>query len=843
MRLPTTSLPVLLLAALPAAAQLPAPGGAHVRTDDQGCSALALQAPLGQRPGSAAKLGLDPAWTPLGPFGGDVSDVAAKPGEQNVVLAGIAPSSGLGGTLFRSTDAGASWTEVASLKGKSVYDLEFAADGTAWAGTIDGPWKSTNGGASWTPVPLGIGLNDQVLEIALDALLPSRLWVGVADALGSQPQVVLRSDTGGASWTNVTPPLGTPLGCTGLAVDPANSNRVFACFAGSFGGGAIWRSLNGGASWTNVSAGLPANPLNDVQISGPRVLVCGGQLFGSQLVGVYASTTDGASWTPLHDGTWPLLVIHDLELDPADANRIYAASAGAGVYRTLDGGVSWEFGFGGTSGLSVNAVAVAPAGTAPIYAGSSSVAVWKSSGGAFLPSSAGIGSLNTVSISANPLDADELAVAFQGLNDGGVYSSLDGGLTWHLEALPGTRYNTVAFAPDGRLYAISDGPSTIAPEGVYRRDPTAWVPIGPDQGAAFESELFALAFDAADPDLLFAAGADFGVAGFEPTIWRTPDGGGIWTKTYEGAEDNEQVLDVAPLATAGGLDFVAAFQDLGAAQTGGALRSSDGGFSWSPSSAGLAPGAQATSLAVDRLDALTVYLADNDFGAGGVYRSLDGGQSWSPHGAAGKTLRLESDPLKPQRFFAAHQEGAKVSLSEDGGLLYAPYDAGLAAAGLVNDLSLVRGTCERLLLATATGSFGRTATCELEGEATTISVALGGSQQLDLARGPAAAAALYWIFGSVSGTSPGITAFGVTMPLNFDFYFNFTLTHGSTGLIAGGTGALGAAGGAQALFSVPGSLVDPSLVGTTVNHAFATFTLVPFAVLSASNAAGVLLTP
>ena len=67
------------------------------------------------------------------------------------------------------------------------------------------------------------------------------------------------------------------------------------------------------------------------------------------------------------------------------------------------------------------------------------------------------------SVDANPNDPQELAIAFQGLNDGGVQTSANGGLTWSNEPVPPTRYDTVRFAPDGTLYAISDGPSSVAP--------------------------------------------------------------------------------------------------------------------------------------------------------------------------------------------------------------------------------------------------------------------------------------------------------------------------------------------------------------------------------------------
>src|SRR5439155_18017639 len=134
--------------------------------------------------------------------------------------------------------------------------------------------------------------------------------------------------------------------------------------------------------------------------------------------------------------------------------------------------------------------------------------------------SRGISSLDLFSIHANPLDPDELAVAFQGANNGGVFSSADGGVTWSLESAPPTRYSVVRFAPDGTLYAISSGPSSVAQEGLYRRENNgSWTPLGPNQGPLFESDLATMRSSVNDPALILLGGADFGVAGSEGTIW------------------------------------------------------------------------------------------------------------------------------------------------------------------------------------------------------------------------------------------------------------------------------------------------------------------------------------
>ena len=274
----------------------------------------------------------------LGPPGGDVFDAAVSTADPGIALAGIAPDGSFGGTLYRSTDAGNTWSEVLPLNGISVFDIEFAADGAAYIGTQDSVRRSTDGGISWTLLNLGIGVNDQVFDVALDPSNPSIIWAGIADASGAQPVNVMRSTDSGATWSNRTPPLAAPISCRGIAVDPTDSNTVIAVFGGDFGGGQVWTTTDGGDSWTNRSAGLQNNPMQAVVYDGSRLLVGGGQLFGSENVGLYRSTDVGATWTPLHDGTWPVLVVDAIAVDPNDAQTILVAMDGSGVNRTTDGG-------------------------------------------------------------------------------------------------------------------------------------------------------------------------------------------------------------------------------------------------------------------------------------------------------------------------------------------------------------------------------------------------------------------------------------------------------------------------------------------------------------------------
>jgi hypothetical protein len=647
------------------------------------------------------------AWQALGPFGGDIEDVQVSPVDANLVLAALAPSAG-GGSLYRSTSGGASWSQVATLAGKACYDIAFAPDGTAYVATIDSVWKSVNGGASFTALNLGIGLNDQVFEVDVDPADPLRLWCGVADALGTQTVNVMLSVNGGTSWSNKTPPLPAPLSCTGIAIDPANTQHVFACFAGAFGGGKVWVTANGGTTWVNRSPGLPNNPMKDIVFDGARVLLGGGQLFGSQSVGLYSTIDDGVTWIPLHDGTWPVLVVNDIGLDPNDSDVILVGSAGKGVFRSEDDGLSWAFQVGGTGSLSVNAVSFAPGSSSTLFLGSSSNAVWKSTDAAasFGASSNGIGALDVFAVGSNPHDEREIAIAFQGQNDGGVYTTLDGGQSWTLEALPSTRFSSVRFTPAGDLYAISSGPSSIAPEGLYHRTGTGWTSIGPDQGTLFESDLATMRFSRNDPDLIWAAGADFGVAGAEPTIWRTTTGGQPWTKVYEGALASRFVRDLHVVDPAADNPLIAAFVDQTGGTAGGALRSIDTGASWVPASTGLAAAVQCTSLSSPAVNPGVVYVSSSLAGGPGVYRSIDAGQTWTATGFVGEALQVVADPYVADTLYISQSSGSKVQASTNGGVSFAPYGTGLTSAGFLRDLRSSLGPGTQLLLASTTGAYG-----------------------------------------------------------------------------------------------------------------------------------------
>ena len=79
----------------------------------------------------------------------------------------------------------------------------------------------------------------------------------------------------------------------------------------------------------------------------------------------------------------------------------------------------------------------------------------------------------------------------------------------------------------------------------------------------------------------------------------------------------------------------------------------------------------------------------------------------------------------------------------------------------------------------------------------------------------------YAIFGSITGTSPGITLSGIHIPLNVDPYTDFTIWNPGSTFFTNFNGTLNSNGEATASFNVPANL--PTLPSFTLHHAYIVF--------------------
>jgi hypothetical protein len=322
-------------------------------------------------------------------------------------------------------------------------------------------------------------------------------------------------------------------------------------------------------------------------------------------------------------------------------------------------------------------------------------------------SSVGIGALNVFSVAANPTNTAELAIAFQALNSGGVYTSTNSGTTWQLQdQAPSTRYSYVKFAQNGTLYALSSGPSTIAPEGVYRRNSNGtWTSLGPDQGPFYETDLLSIDFGRSNRNLFITGGSDFGAVGFEGTVWRAPDAGVTWTKVMETTSGTDAVAERVLIIPDGtdqiALAGVQSFSD----PVNGVYRTVDGGLTWNPV---LGTGLPTTLWGYDLTTApdnpQIVYVTDGNFSGGGIYRSTDAGATWSPYLTGHNVRGIAVDPTGPDDiyFWSVFDAAPVYHASKNGSVLVA---ASTGVIGGPQQIISVPGSKPRLLLATTQGTF------------------------------------------------------------------------------------------------------------------------------------------
>ncbi len=194
----------------------------------------------------------------------------------NTIWAGVGRFSSfgrLGGNrvgLYKTTDAGASWTSITgggTLLGKNISGV--APRGSTIVISVDtadvfsfpniGVWRSTNGGATFTQIGVGngstTGLPGGVThDLVGDAANPSRLFTSVifANLVGGQ-NGLYRSTNTGANWTKVSDAAidALVLNTTSnieFAVGPSNTVYVAIANSGRLAG--LFRSGDGGTTWT-----------------------------------------------------------------------------------------------------------------------------------------------------------------------------------------------------------------------------------------------------------------------------------------------------------------------------------------------------------------------------------------------------------------------------------------------------------------------------------------------------------------------------------------------------------------------------------------------------------------
>jgi hypothetical protein len=395
------------------------------------------------------------------PMSGRVTAVAEDPGNGDHWLIG-----GAQGGVWETRDGGGTWTAktdaqaslamgaIAFAPGNPsiVYagtgEASFSADSYAGAGLL----KSTDGGNTWTLFAAGTFAQSTFSAIRVDPNNPDILEAGTTFGVAGRAAVIppgtpatgiFRSVDGGVSWTQ------TRSGdATDLAADPTNFNNQYAGMGDQFSDPAnnLVRSTDGGQTWTVITgpwtqeqvgrialAIAPSNP-GTLYVAIQRAFGSGGGDAEGALLGLFR--TDDA-WAPT----------------PTFISIPQAPSTGGFGFCGFD----LAFGDASQQCSYDMLITVDPADSNTLYAGG--IQLWKCTACGASPTWAEIS--KNVSNPAQGIHVDQHSSAWAGArlivgNDGGVWSSGDGGGTWldHNTTLSLTQFYDGSIHPTNPNFAL-----------------------------------------------------------------------------------------------------------------------------------------------------------------------------------------------------------------------------------------------------------------------------------------------------------------------------------------------------------------------------------------------------
>ena len=176
---------------------------------------------------------------------------------------------------------------------------------------------SRNSGTAWTEIALPAGCTGSAMEMPT----PDQVLVGCTNGR------IFRLTWSGAAWSAAaaltTPRAGAWI--SDISCHTSNPNRIWATST-SLGGARVWRSDNGGTTWTDTSAGLPALPLNSVEVDASNL----NRIWVAADLGVFQSLDAGATWATYTNGL-PNSFVGDLVFHP-HARVLRAGMRNRGVW-------------------------------------------------------------------------------------------------------------------------------------------------------------------------------------------------------------------------------------------------------------------------------------------------------------------------------------------------------------------------------------------------------------------------------------------------------------------------------------------------------------------------------
>jgi photosystem II stability/assembly factor-like uncharacterized protein len=269
--------------------------------------------------------------------------LAALPGEivRTIEQSAGAPQVFVAGArngVFRSTDAAQTWERISPSGDPELRNIDSVAldprdPETIYVGTYHLPWKTSDAGRHWSAISSGMIDDSDVMSLRLDFASPARIFASACSG-------IYRSENAGALWTKLQ---GIPYSSRRtqtIVQDPRDAQVLYAATTEG-----LWLTRDGGESWARTTPRewvvndlviLPA-PAGITEISPSRLLL------GTEAQGVLFSDDGGITFTPVNDGFFHRVTAALLS-DPRDAQHLLAWMPGSPdpLITSVDGGEHWQ---------------------------------------------------------------------------------------------------------------------------------------------------------------------------------------------------------------------------------------------------------------------------------------------------------------------------------------------------------------------------------------------------------------------------------------------------------------------------------------------------------------------
>ncbi|HEY3840709.1 MAG TPA: hypothetical protein VGL72_29255 [Bryobacteraceae bacterium] len=627
-------------------------------------------------------------WKSIGPDGGSAHVLAIDQQDPRHLLAGSRTL-----LLYSSEDAGASWHPLPEFAGvvelyhtalnvalidpadsKTYYAGISESNGRAEAQNGAGLYKSLDAGKTWTRVPSLAGISVYCL-----AFWEKDRHVMVAGT----GRGVYRSGDSGETWERISPVENYELQVVmSIAIDPRNSSVIFAGTTHL-----PWKTADGGKTWHSIHAGMS----DDSDVFSIRVDQRNSQrVYASACSGIYGSSSSGETWAKLPGIPFDNRRTHVITQDPKHPATLYAATT-LGLWKSSAGGVGWRK----TMPDSINAMVLDAQGV--MYLAVEQRGLLKSTDGGETFTEINHGYINrnvtTIQAAGGAQHPYLYASTVYDGKWGGLFRTEDATGKWELLAnedmLHGRNLTSfavlsgsghmVAASYDGFLRSNDDGrtwsdmQSRKAPDIVAAPPKPGAKGKGPARPPIVRTTVKSEVLNFPSPkihinDLKGSSGSNaYLVAATSAGLFKS-NNGDEWKPIPVVPKLNLTVsaVFVSPGDTGG----------LAAVTAGGLFFSHDGGATWPVSAALPSRPDKVYEIAFDYQDPNLMIAATSD----GIYQSKDGGRTWEFHYGGmskGEVTSVIFHPLRHAEAYALNYLG-EVYRSVDGGSHWQKFDrAGL----------------------------------------------------------------------------------------------------------------------------------------------------------------------